>query len=52
MKVTVVVRIETDDDAPTVAHEVFTLERGPLALATLGSTSKRQRTSWPACRTR
>lgn len=36
MKVTVLVRIEADNDAPTVVHEVFDLERGPLAPGTLG----------------
>jgi hypothetical protein len=36
MKVTVSVTLEADDDTPTVVHEVFTLQRGPLAPDTLG----------------
>ena len=36
MKVSVLVTIQSDDDATTVVHEVFTLGRGPLAPDTLG----------------
>ncbi len=36
MKVTVQVVLEADDDAPSVIHEVFTLERGVLASDTVG----------------
>jgi hypothetical protein len=36
MKVMVQVVLEADDDTPTVVHDVFQLERGPLAIDTLG----------------
>ena len=36
MKITVQVTIKAGDDAPITVHEVFSLERGPLAPGTLG----------------
>jgi hypothetical protein len=36
MKISVQVSIQADDDAPTVVHEVFALERGALAPDTVG----------------
>ena len=45
MKVTVQVIIETDNDAPTVVHEVFTLERARSGATPSGCTSTRPRTS-------